>query len=213
MSGWPGSTSCALTTVVLGSGAGGRSGSRSNRSAMNANTIRNNATARKASWSHAPVFGDHRGLYYMNGVSITSAGTAPGPPSDRHPRVLHKGLPPRWGDGSRVTETGSRRRSRGPTSRRPSLVGRITVLPGAGQSCLWTSRVTCAPESLSTSLYFRKGQAQHAVVFNGCSIDLQSQTPRNPPAEPVGGEFVGIRHRSIFGSREPGVPREVVAMA
>ena len=30
---------------------------------------------------------------------------------------------------------------------------------------------------------------------------------------PVGGEFVGIRHRSIFGSREPGVPREVVAMA
>ena len=25
----------------------------------------------------------------------------------------------------------------------------------------------------------------------------------------VGGEFVGIRHRSIFGSREPGVPREV----
>ena len=31
--------------------------------------------------------------------------------------------------------------------------------------------------------------------------------------QPVGGEFVGIRHRSIFGSREPGVPREVVAMA
>ena len=31
--------------------------------------------------------------------------------------------------------------------------------------------------------------------------------------ERVGGEFVGIRHRSIFGSREPGVPREVVAMA
>ena len=31
--------------------------------------------------------------------------------------------------------------------------------------------------------------------------------------EDVGGEFVGIRHRSIFGSREPGVPREVVAMA
>ena len=31
--------------------------------------------------------------------------------------------------------------------------------------------------------------------------------------EGVGGEFVGIRHRSIFGSREPGVPREVVAMA
>ena len=37
----------------------------------------------------------------------------------------------------------------------------------------------------------------------------------NPEAShrPVGGEFVGIRHRSIFGSREPGVPREVVAMA
>ncbi len=32
-------------------------------------------------------------------------------------------------------------------------------------------------------------------------------------AERVGGEFVGIRHRSIFGSREPRVPREVVAMA
>ena len=31
--------------------------------------------------------------------------------------------------------------------------------------------------------------------------------------KPVGGEFVGIRHCSIFGSREPGVPREVVAMA
>ena len=46
--------------------------------------------------------------------------------------------------------------------------------------------------------------------------------PRQRPAQtaseslslyPVGGEFVGIRHRSIFGSREPGVPREVVAMA
>ena len=35
----------------------------------------------------------------------------------------------------------------------------------------------------------------------------------NDHTEPVGGEFVGIRHRSIFGSREPGVPREVVAMA
>ena len=34
-----------------------------------------------------------------------------------------------------------------------------------------------------------------------------------PPVKRVGGEFVGIRHRSIFGSREPGVPREVVAMA
>ena len=33
------------------------------------------------------------------------------------------------------------------------------------------------------------------------------------PTAPVGGEFVGIRHRSIFGSREPGVPRDVVAMA
>ena len=32
-------------------------------------------------------------------------------------------------------------------------------------------------------------------------------------SRPVGGEFVGIRHRSIFGSREPGVPRDVVAMA
>ena len=31
--------------------------------------------------------------------------------------------------------------------------------------------------------------------------------------QPVGGEFVEIRHRSIFGSREPGVPRDVVAMA
>ena len=31
--------------------------------------------------------------------------------------------------------------------------------------------------------------------------------------EAVGGEFIGIRHRSIFGSREPGVPREGVAMA
>ena len=34
-----------------------------------------------------------------------------------------------------------------------------------------------------------------------------------PRQQRVGGEFVGIRHRSIFGSREPGVPREVVAMA
>ena len=34
-----------------------------------------------------------------------------------------------------------------------------------------------------------------------------------PIAGGVGGEFVGIRHRSIFGSREPGVPRDVVAMA
>ena len=34
-----------------------------------------------------------------------------------------------------------------------------------------------------------------------------------PLMRPVGGEFVGIRHRSIFGSREPGVPRDVVAMA
>ena len=36
---------------------------------------------------------------------------------------------------------------------------------------------------------------------------------RSVPRPPVGGEFVGIRHRSIFGSREPGVPRDVVAMA
>ena len=36
---------------------------------------------------------------------------------------------------------------------------------------------------------------------------------READAKPVGGEFVGIRHRSIFGSREPGVPRDVVAMA
>ena len=36
---------------------------------------------------------------------------------------------------------------------------------------------------------------------------------RRQPARPVGGEFVGIRHRSIFGSREPGVPRDVIAMA
>ena len=36
---------------------------------------------------------------------------------------------------------------------------------------------------------------------------------RPRPHDGVGGEFVGIRHRSIFGSREPGVPRDVVAMA
>ena len=28
-------------------------------------------------------------------------------------------------------------------------------------------------------------------------------------SERVGGEFVGIRHRSIFGSREPGVPAKL----
>ena len=38
-------------------------------------------------------------------------------------------------------------------------------------------------------------------------------TTKKIAAAGVGGEFVGIRHRSIFGSREPGVPREVVAMA
>ena len=45
--------------------------------------------------------------------------------------------------------------------------------------------------------------------------DRSSRPHRQPRALPaaVGGEFVGIRHRSIFGSREPGVPREVVAMA
>ena len=40
-----------------------------------------------------------------------------------------------------------------------------------------------------------------------------SGSERYTRARPVGGEFVRIRHRSIFGSREPGVPREVVAMA
>ena len=40
--------------------------------------------------------------------------------------------------------------------------------------------------------------------------DCRHRTAR---IDPVGGEFVGIRHRSIFGSREPGVPRDVVAMA
>ena len=45
------------------------------------------------------------------------------------------------------------------------------------------------------------------------------RSPGRPPVagreeqQRVGGEFVGIRHRSIFGSREPGVPRDVVAMA
>ena len=45
-------------------------------------------------------------------------------------------------------------------------------------------------------------------VIGGREIDAQPPEDRG-----VGGEFVGIRHRSIFGSREPGVPREVVAMA
>ena len=42
---------------------------------------------------------------------------------------------------------------------------------------------------------------------------VQGSVGQRGPAPAVGGEFVGIRHRSIFGSREPGVPREVVAMA
>ena len=41
----------------------------------------------------------------------------------------------------------------------------------------------------------------------------EERTLSSAQSGPVGGEFVGIRHRSIFGSREPGVPREVVAMA
>ncbi len=47
-------------------------------------------------------------------------------------------------------------------------------------------------------------------IVAAASVELCCQ---NPLDEGVGGEFVGIRHRSIFGSREPGVPRDVVAMA
>ena len=43
--------------------------------------------------------------------------------------------------------------------------------------------------------------------------EFETHRCRSRSPRPVGGEFVGIRHRSIFGSREPGVPREVVAMA
>ena len=47
-----------------------------------------------------------------------------------------------------------------------------------------------------------------------CQVDEKLvDRPQDTGLQPVGGEFVGIRHRSIFGSREPGVPREVVAMA
>ena len=44
-------------------------------------------------------------------------------------------------------------------------------------------------------------------------LEVKVAVPCDATHTPVGGEFVGIRHRSIFGSREPGVPREVVAMA
>ena len=65
--------------------------------------------------------------------------------------------------------------------------------------------VWLAPDAIATwgsvGVGKRGGQLQYS--------DLAIETALIP----VGGEFVGIRHRSIFGSREPGVPREVVAMA
>ena len=50
-------------------------------------------------------------------------------------------------------------------------------------------------------------------AFTGVIDQILTDDQQRPKKQRVGGEFVGIRHRSIFGSREPGVPREVVAMA
>ena len=70
-------------------------------------------------------------------------------------------------------------------------------------------------EAIYQALYVQgRGALRRELV--ACSV-APAETRRAgqtaPPAEGVGGEFVGIRHRSIFGSREPGVPRDVVAMA
>ena len=71
-----------------------------------------------------------------------------------------------------------------------------------------------------------EGFVRSVLALMGADLDAPDHTTRSrqsqqlavilrrvPATGPVGGEFVGIRHRSIFGSREPGVPREVVAMA
>ena len=58
--------------------------------------------------------------------------------------------------------------------------------------------------------------AKNGTLVIGAETNASKAWSYSPGRElsiPVGGEFVGIRHRSIFGSREPGVPREVVAMA
>ena len=59
---------------------------------------------------------------------------------------------------------------------------------------------------LGSAMRARGLASQRVEVRLGCKI-LNTMTALGIP---VGGEFVGIRHRSIFGSREPGVPREVV---
>ena len=60
--------------------------------------------------------------------------------------------------------------------------------------------------------YFRLSRARYHYRCARCEAGVR-KGQRYFRDEPVGGEFVGIRHRSIFGSREPGVPRDVVAMA
>ena len=57
------------------------------------------------------------------------------------------------------------------------------------------------------------GLALPSGVAIGLFFLALAETDAQAGMWPVGGEFVGIRHRSIFRSREPGVPRDVVAMA
>ena len=72
-------------------------------------------------------------------------------------------------------------------------------------------RICGGPGSATTLVYPTSdgGQDRDRTL----AATLQRRTSSHESRRPVGGEFVGIRHRSIFGSREPGVPREVVAMA
>ena len=83
--------------------------------------------------------------------------------------------------------------------------------------------ITCeTPEELQDAVdALRRGVGERPTVAEVVARSLGGIPDKNPWTprvlsdfvQAVGGEFVGIRHRSIFGSREPGVPREVVAMA
>ena len=81
---------------------------------------------------------------------------------------------------------------------------------GAGRE---GARVSMAEASREAACVEGTGAVAPAVVGLEFRIRSLNRGLGHHCVAPVGGEFVGIRHRSIFGSREPGVPRDVVAMA
>ena len=105
--------------------------------------------------------------------------------------------------GSPHTRGGVPRRARPRTTWPSEVPTRVGVYRGPNSRVTRSTRSPHTRGGVPIDKAFTRASKSKSPHAWGCTLD----------AAPVGGEFVGIRHRSIFGSREPGVPREVVAMA